>query len=690
MSIDVGQTLDKYDLLERVGQGGMACVYRGFDRALEREVAVKVLHHHLAGSREARERFEREARAVAKLHHENILEIYDFSGVDSEESYIVAEFIDGTTLRDFVSEHAIQFPEVGAMIAVQVCRALSHAHSLGILHRDIKPENIMIREDGVVKLTDFGIAQIVDLQRMTVTGQLLGSPAYMSPEHVDGGRLDFRTDVFSTGILLYQLVTGTLPFSGRNPHEVLKRIADGRYKDPRALNPLIGDTLARIISRALARRPVDRYPDVTLMLGDLDRYLSESGLTNHPEELSRYFGAPVAYEMALRPRLVDALTRRGRELLERDRVAALEAFNRVLTLEPDNSAVLEELERVSRRRRGARAAVIFGAIALAGTVGLSAKPLLGGSDEPPGTGAGERVIASAITELRRAAGAEAGGAVDGAWDGETPGSDGSAELAGGDSPGHAGRRDLGPPPAAEDGISETDRPADEASGESEAERQVESATTGSESGDADGASGPQGPDDSGAAGNEGGEPGSSGDGEGSSEGEGDSEGLAGTDPDDAGDDTAHDGVTRTFPLRIYPPNSEYRLGDGAWESAADGHATVELDDSEERVVVSARNEECCEESRYVIEPDAPSGTVIELSLGYLPGHIIPVCDADDVRVQIDERSARLGRPAPIFFEGTTLGTRTVEVAFFKEDASALDRREVRVAYDERREVECDL
>src|ERR1041384_3113334 len=222
--IQVGQVLDKYELLERVGQGGMAVVYRGIDRQLKRVVAIKVLHKHLADYQEARDRFAREAPAGG--------------------SYIVTEFIDGDTLKQRITDRPIGYPEIGAMVALQVCRALAHAHAHGILHRDVKPENIMIRNDGVVKLMDFGISHMVDLERLTVTGQLLGSPAYMAPEHVEGRPLDFRTDVFAIGIVLYQLTVGKLPFEGKNPHEVLKRIAECRFVDPRQAHPRIGNPLA--------------------------------------------------------------------------------------------------------------------------------------------------------------------------------------------------------------------------------------------------------------------------------------------------------------------------------------------------------------------------------------------------------------------------------------------------------------
>jgi serine/threonine-protein kinase len=382
MAVDVGQTLDKYELLERVGQGGMAVVYRGRDRSLRREVAVKVLHHHLAEHQEARDRFEREAHAVAKLRHENILEIYDFSGNDSSESYIVTEFIDGESLKEFIGSHTIRYPEIGAMIAIQVCKALQHAHAAGILHRDVKPENIMIRSDGVVKLTDFGIAQMIDLQRLTVTGQLLGSPAYMSPEHVNGGQLDFRTDVFAVGIVLYQLVTGELPFKGKNPHAILKKIAEGDFLDAQVVNPLVGKRLGRIIDKAMARDKEDRYADVSQLLAALEKYLAESGLTGYREELARFFAAPVSYEMALKERLIDHLARSGRAVLESDQLAALELFNRVLTMEPDHAEVLAVIDRLGRRKRTVRIAAILGAAVLAAGFAYGVRAMAARSQGP--------------------------------------------------------------------------------------------------------------------------------------------------------------------------------------------------------------------------------------------------------------------------------------------------------------------
>jgi serine/threonine-protein kinase len=401
--IQVGQVLDKYELLERVGQGGMAVVYRGLDRSLKRTVAVKILHKHLSDYQEARDRFEREAQAVAKLRHENILEIFDYAAKEGQESYIVTEFIDGQTLKQFVTDRPIVYPEIGAMIILQVCRALAHAHAGGILHRDVKPENIMIRSDGIVKLMDFGISHMVDLERLTVTGQLLGSPAYMAPEHVEGRPLDFRTDVFAAGIVLYQLTVGKLPFEGKNPHEVLKRIAECKFVDPRHANPRIGNRLGRIILRAMAALPNDRYPAIGEMVLAIESYLDESGIAKEkvPSELARYFQAPAPYELALQQRLVDHLTRRGTRLLEEDdRAGALDAFDRVLTIDPQNEKVLAILDGITRRTRMKRVGLaIAGCGVLAGGAFALHEQLKPAPPEPPAVGQLGETGGSAVHEV---------------------------------------------------------------------------------------------------------------------------------------------------------------------------------------------------------------------------------------------------------------------------------------------------
>jgi serine/threonine-protein kinase len=343
-----------------------------------------VLHAHLAGIAESRARLQREAHAVAKLRHENILEIFDYSGPDSRESYIVTEFIHGRTLKAFLSDHPLPFPEVAEMVVSEVCRALEHAHGLGVIHRDIKPENVMIRNDGMLKLMDFGIAQIIDKERMTVTGQLLGSPAYMAPEHVEGRPLDFRTDVFAVGILLYQLATGQLPFSGKNPHEVLKKIAECRYKPPEQVNPKIGARLARAIKKALQRDPDQRFPDVAPLRKELSDDLLDAGIDDPRRELSGFFSDPKGWVEPFKTRLVAQLAKRGQELKKKGRTAAaLELWSRALAIEPQSREVRELVEGAESRQRMKRVAAWAGALVAIGGACVAGAFLVANRPDPP-------------------------------------------------------------------------------------------------------------------------------------------------------------------------------------------------------------------------------------------------------------------------------------------------------------------
>jgi len=357
----------RYRLVEEVGQGGMAVVYRAVDDKLGRPVAVKLLHSHLLSESESKARLQREAQAVAKLQHPNIVQIYDSSGSDSDSAFIVAEFVEGQTLRAFLSENSFPIPELAALVVLEVGAAVAHAHTRGILHRDIKPENVMVRTDGAIKLTDFGVAQVMDMERMTVTGQLIGSPAYMAPELIDGRRVDVRTDIFSLGVMLYQMATGEMPFVGRNPHEVFKRIADGNFPDPRARNALVGRRLHSAIRRALATDPADRYPDMAPFLIDLQRAADEVGLHGR-EPLKRFFAEPTSFLENRKPHLVEALVGAAKSARGRKQeAAALDLLNRACTLAPEDTRVTAELERL----RGSRA--LRRRLGIAGsTVGLLA------------------------------------------------------------------------------------------------------------------------------------------------------------------------------------------------------------------------------------------------------------------------------------------------------------------------------
>jgi serine/threonine-protein kinase len=344
--------LEKYEVLDEIGHGGMATVYRARDSSLDRFVALKVLHPHLQRTSEARARFTREAKSVAKLRHPHILEIYDYSGEASDETYIAAELLTGPTLKDFVLKQRELPAEIAACIALQLADALGAAHAKGIIHRDVKPENVLIHEDRCVKLTDFGIAYMVDAHTFTVTGQILGSPGHMAPEQVEGGTSDARSDVFSLATVLYFCATGRLPFIGRNPHHLLKLLLEGEYPDPLRLRPSIGAELAQIMNKALSRAPGDRYPSADEMADRLRDFLTEMGIDDPDETLARYLAAPNEVAQELEQNAVERLLVLGAAAAKAGKVSkAQAALSRVLALDDGNDRALKLLGSLGRRRR---------------------------------------------------------------------------------------------------------------------------------------------------------------------------------------------------------------------------------------------------------------------------------------------------------------------------------------------------
>ena len=348
----VGRQIGRYRILEQLGQGGMSVVYKGLDTALDREVAVKVLHPHLAGKPESRKRLDREARAVARLHHPNILEVYDFSGADSSEAFIVTEYIRGKTLREFISSEPLSPPEIAAMVMHEIAGALAHAHESGVLHRDLKPENVMVRDDGVIKLTDFGIAKILDRdEKMTMTGALVGSPAHMAPEIIEGEESGAEADVFSLGTMLYLFVAGKLPFTAPNTTATLKRILDCVYEDPRQTVPTCSDELTEIIGNCLQRQPGNRYPNAGKLRDALLGYLTELGLSRPHEELPKFFLDPKGYRKEVERRVTGTLLERAQRLIaEKKSARALSALNQVLAHDPTNERATQLLDTMKARK----------------------------------------------------------------------------------------------------------------------------------------------------------------------------------------------------------------------------------------------------------------------------------------------------------------------------------------------------
>ena len=360
--------IGRYEVLGELGTGGMAVVYRAHDPRLGRDVAVKVLHPHLAKDPESRARFEREARAAARLRHPHIVEVYEFSGPDERESYMVTELLAGPTLRRFVERHPDVPAEVAALVGIVLCGALGAAHAQGVIHRDVKPDNLML-QGGALKLTDFGIAFVSDGNGMTVTGQVLGSPAHMSPEQIEGADVDARTDVFATGTVLYLLAVGKLPFEGTTAHALLRKILDGEFTDASRAAPAVGHRFAGIIRRCLARLPDDRYASAEALRADLCAFVKEIGIEFPEQELRRYFEEPEGYVTVLRERIKERLPQLGQAAQRSGAIGdAMGYFNRALALDPRNTKILAMVRSVARRRQMERAMRAVGIVGAAATV----------------------------------------------------------------------------------------------------------------------------------------------------------------------------------------------------------------------------------------------------------------------------------------------------------------------------------
>lgn len=269
----IGKLLDnRYEILEVIGTGGMAVVYKARCHRLNRLVAVKVLKSELALDAEFRRRFHDESQAVAMLSHPNIVAVYDVSR-SSELEYIVMELIDGITLKQYMQKKGgpLSWRESLHFIT-QIMKALSHAHGRGIIHRDIKPQNIMVLRDGSVKVADFGIARLASSTQNTLTQEALGSVHYISPEQARGSRIDARADIYSAGVVLYEMLTGRLPYEGESPVSVAIQHISSIPLAPREINPDIPEALEAITMKAMASNVEKRYLSADAMLGDLEEF----------------------------------------------------------------------------------------------------------------------------------------------------------------------------------------------------------------------------------------------------------------------------------------------------------------------------------------------------------------------------------------------------------------------------------
>ena len=273
-----GKKLDgRYEIRELIGVGGMANVYHCYDTIDAREVAIKILKDEFLDNEDFIRRFKNESKAIAVLNHPNIVRVYDVSFGDMIQ-YIVMEYIDGITLKEYIDMQGVLDWKETVHLTTQILKALQHAHENGIVHRDIKPHNIMLLQDGTIKVTDFGIARFSSTATRTMTEQAIGSVHYIAPEQARGEKTDGKTDIYSVGVMMYEMLTGTLPFDGDSAVSVALMQLQAKARRPREINPDIPEGLEEITIKAMQKNPDDRYHSALEMLSDIERFRLNPGI----------------------------------------------------------------------------------------------------------------------------------------------------------------------------------------------------------------------------------------------------------------------------------------------------------------------------------------------------------------------------------------------------------------------------
>lgn len=298
MDSNIGKKLDgRYELLELIGVGGMADIYRAHDLVEDRIVAVKILKTEFAGSDEFLRRFRNESKAIALLSHPNIVKIYDVGFTDKVQ-FIVMEYVDGITLTDYIEQQGVLKWRDAVHFTVQILRALQHAHDRGIVHRDIKSSNVMLLSDGTIKVMDFGIARFNRENNKTVSEKTIGSVHYISPEQARGDITDERSDIYSVGVALYEMLTGKKPFDGDTPVSIALMHMQSTPKKPTEINSTIPEGLEQIVLRAMQKDPAQRYQTAGEMIKDLEDFKANPSMLfeykyNSTDGSTKYFDRPI-------------------------------------------------------------------------------------------------------------------------------------------------------------------------------------------------------------------------------------------------------------------------------------------------------------------------------------------------------------------------------------------------------------
>ena len=343
------EELGGFVIQDLLGEGGMGMVYRARDERLDRDVAIKVLHPALVASSEGRARFRAEAKAVGRLTHPNIVQVFQWSDEGDDRQFLVMEYLEGLTLGSLMDRVHFSPPESLLCVAIPLTKALLHAHNHQVVHRDIKPGNVMVGVDGSVKLMDFGIARLDDANGLTITGALVGSPAHMAPEVINGERADERSDQFSLGTVLYEMAAGVSPFDAPNPAAIFRKVDLGEYTPLSRAAPALNSSLAEAIEQLMARYPTDRYSSLQEFLDRIE-LVAPNWLGSPQRAAQLLMQNPQVTTAAWRGLQVKRLSDAAEDAIRhRSWPEAVALANRVVALDPEQTELLHRVSGAAHR-----------------------------------------------------------------------------------------------------------------------------------------------------------------------------------------------------------------------------------------------------------------------------------------------------------------------------------------------------
>ena len=357
----IGEVLgNRYELIEKIGEGGMAIVYKARDNKLSRLVAVKILKREFANNKDISDKFKKEATAVANFSDANIVNVLDV-GHEEEGNidYFVMEYVDGKTLKELIVENGKLNYTVAISIAIQIAKALECAHRNNIIHRDVKPQNILVTESGLVKVTDFGIAKSSTSATITNTTTIMGSAHYLSPEQAKGTFIDLRSDIYSLGIVLYEMVTGILPFDGESPVTIALKHIQSEPIEPKKHNPSIPDSLNNLIMKAISKESINRYQNCRELINDLQKI---------KENPNTPIGARVNYDdgrtIVMEPIRTENIVSKDAGVASNKKVYSKSDFENDYEEEDDDDDFFESKNNSKKSKRSNKTMIIVGVIVI--------------------------------------------------------------------------------------------------------------------------------------------------------------------------------------------------------------------------------------------------------------------------------------------------------------------------------------